>query len=156
MAMGVTTMSSKRKGNSKPSPAAKDTRLVNTADNTQVASEKVEVGYRRPPRATQFQPGTSGNPGGKKKGTANLDTLIARELEEKVEVRENGVVKTLTKREVGVKAMVNKAVQADIRAWPIIFERNFLEAEDNDIGPAEKAALFAYLKRTLPDGEQGT
>jgi len=149
-------MSSKGKSAGGPLPAAKGAAPTKPSYDPGNNSGKEEVGYRRPPRATRFQPGMSGNPGGKKKGTANLDTLIARELEEKVEVRENGVVKTLTKREVGVKAMVNKAVQADIRAWPIIFERNFLEAEDNDIGPAEKAALFAYLKRTLPDGEQGT
>ncbi len=149
-------MPSKRKSAGGLSAAAKVVGPTKQPDDPAITSGKEEVGYRRPPRATQFQPGVSGNPGGKKKSTAKLDTLIARELEEKVEVRENGVVKTLTKREVGVKAMVNKAVQADFRAWPIIFERNFAEAEDDDMGPAEKAALFAYLKRTLPEAEQGT
>ena len=148
-------MPNKRTGTGKPSQAAKVVARTKPPNESHMTSAKEEVGYCRPPRATQFQPGVSGNPGGKKKSTANLDTLIAHELEEKVEVREHGVVKTLTKREIGVKAMVNKAVQADIRAWPIIFERNFVEAEDNDMGPAEKAALFAYLKRTLPDSEQG-
>ena len=126
---------------------------MNPKDGSASVSVPSEVGYGRPPMGHRFQPGVSGNPGGKKKGTPNLDTLIARELDEKVEVRDNGVVKKLTKREVGVKAMVNKAVQADIKAWGIIFEREIAEVEEDALGEQEKQALYAYLKRSFGDGD---
>ena len=126
---------------------------MNPKDGSASVSVPSEVGYGRPPMCHRFQPGVSGNPGGKKRGTPNLDTLIACELDEKVEVRDNGVVKKLTKREVGVKAMVNKAVQADIKAWGIIFEREIAEVEDDALGEQEKQALYAYLKRSFGDGD---
>jgi hypothetical protein len=34
------------------------------------------VGFARPPKGGQFQPGTSGNPGGKKRGTKNAKTVV--------------------------------------------------------------------------------
>lgn len=115
-----------------------------------------EVGYGRPPVRHRFKPGVSGNPGGKKKGTPNLDTLIARELDEKVEIRENGRLLRLTKREVGVKAMVNKAVQADIRAWPIIFERaELVEIAEEPLAAVDREALRSYLNRTAARNEEG-
>lgn len=126
---------------------------MNPKDSSASVSAPSEVGYGRPPKGHRFQPGVSGNPGGKKRGTPNLDTLIARELDEKVEVRDNGVVKKLSKRELGVKAMVNKAVQADIKAWGIIFEREIAEVEDDALGEQEKQALYAYLKRSFGNGD---
>ena len=38
------------------------------------------VGYGRPPEATRFKPGQSGNPKGRPKGSKNLRTLFAEEL----------------------------------------------------------------------------
>ena len=35
-----------------------------------------EIGYCRPPVATRFQPGVSGNPSGRRKGTRNLKTIL--------------------------------------------------------------------------------
>jgi Family of unknown function (DUF5681) len=40
--------------------------------------------YRRPPRATQFKPGQSGNPTGKNKGTRNIATELEEILSEQV------------------------------------------------------------------------
>lgn len=39
-----------------------------------------EVGRRRPSTATRFNPGHSGNPRGRPKGSKNLDTLFAEEI----------------------------------------------------------------------------
>ena len=38
------------------------------------------VGYCRPPEATRFKQGHSGNPKGRPKGSKNLRTLFAEEL----------------------------------------------------------------------------
>ena len=42
------------------------------------------IGYRRPPVATRFRPGQSGNPRGRPRGARNLSTVIAAALGERV------------------------------------------------------------------------
>lgn len=45
-----------------------------------------EVGYGKPPVATRFQKGQSGNPKGRKKGSKNLNTLVTDLLDERIAV----------------------------------------------------------------------
>lgn len=72
-----------------------------------------EVGYKRPPRHTQFQKGQSGNPRGRPKGSLNLATVLDRTLRERVVINENGRRKTVTKLEAAVMQLVNKAAVGD-------------------------------------------
>jgi hypothetical protein len=48
------------------------------------------VGYGRPPLNTRFQPGRSGNPKGRPKGSKNFNTLFSEELALPVALTENG------------------------------------------------------------------
>ena len=43
-----------------------------------------DVGYRRPPPASRFKPGQSGNPKGRQRGAKNFATELADELQEKI------------------------------------------------------------------------
>jgi hypothetical protein len=75
-----------------------------------------EVGYKKPPKDTRFQPGHSGNPKGRPAGSKSLRTLIDRELGTKVTAREGGRVVALTKRELLVKQLIKRAIEGDHRA----------------------------------------
>lgn len=75
-----------------------------------------EVGYGKPPKSGQFKPGQSGNPNGRPKGNKNASTLLLEALAEKVTIRENGTVRTITKAEAAVKQMVNGAAKGDSKA----------------------------------------
>lgn len=55
------------------------------------------VGYRRPPKATRFTAGNSGNPNGRPKGSKNLSTLFAEELARTITLTENGKRKKMPK-----------------------------------------------------------
>jgi hypothetical protein len=55
--------------------------------------------YRRPPEATRFKPGQSGNPKGRPKGSRNFSTAIEKELNARVVVNENGKRRTITRRD---------------------------------------------------------
>lgn len=79
-----------------------------------------EIGYRRPPKSTQFKPGQSGNRKGRPKGSQNLRTVLGKELNAKVTVTENGRRKTVPKREIIAKQLVNKAATGDIKATAIL------------------------------------
>ena len=83
---------------------------------TKKQSEPGAVGYGRPPRASQFKPGQSGNPKGRPKGSLNLTTFLARALRETVVVNEGGRRRSITKLEAAVKQLVNKSASGEERA----------------------------------------
>ena len=80
-------------------------------------SEAIEpVGYGKPPAKSRFQPGQSGNPKGRPKGSLNISTILMKILRERVVITENGSRKTITKLEAFIKQVVNKAASGDLRA----------------------------------------
>lgn len=74
-----------------------------------------EVGYGRPPKKHRFKPGQSGNPGGrpkKEKPGQDLRTILDRIGNEEVEI--GG--RTMTLREVELRALQHKAAKGDVQA----------------------------------------
>lgn len=82
-----------------------------------------EVGYRKPPQRTRYQKGQSGNPNGRPRGSRSSATLLREILSERVEVRENGRVRTVTKKELILRYAVNKAATGDSRAREFLLHR---------------------------------
>ena len=75
-----------------------------------------EVGYKKPPQHTQFQPGQSGNPAGRPPKSRNLKRLVDEVLDEKVELTENGTAQTVSKREALIRCIYIDAMKGDARA----------------------------------------
>ena len=82
-----------------------------------------EVGYRKPPQRTRFQKGQSGNLKGRPRGSRTSATLLREILSERVEVRENGRIRTVTKKELILRYAVNKAATGDSRAREFLINR---------------------------------
>ena len=74
------------------------------------------VGYKKPPKATQFKKGTSGNPKGRPKGKRNMATVILDTFKTKVVINENGRRRQVTKLEAGMMQLANKSASGDLRA----------------------------------------
>jgi Family of unknown function (DUF5681) len=81
------------------------------------------VGYRRPPKATQFTAGNSGNPNGRPKGSKNFSTLFAEELAQTVTLTENGKRKKMPKQQALAKQLVNKALSNDPKAAALVLDQ---------------------------------
>ena len=81
-----------------------------------MADKDYDVGYGRPPKHTQFKKGQSGNPKGRKKGARGLKTDLRSELNERIEITENGKTVKLTKQQLMVKQLAAKAIKGDVRA----------------------------------------
>ena len=75
-----------------------------------------QVGFCRPPQATRFKKGVSGNPKGRPKHSLNVATAFTKALREKVVINEGGQRKTVTKLEAALKQLVNKAASGDHRS----------------------------------------
>lgn len=84
-------------------------------------TDDYEVGYGRPPKHSQFAKGQSGNKSGRAKGSKNLKTVVEKEANAKVHIREGGKSKTVTKVDALFKAMLNKGIQGDTKAGQIAF-----------------------------------
>src|SRR4026209_2990105 len=80
------------------------------------------VGYRRPPLHTRFQPGKSGNPSGRPKGSPNLKTLFEQILKEQISLREGEVTKKITKAEAILRGLVVGAMKGDSRSQMTLFK----------------------------------
>jgi hypothetical protein len=91
-----------------------------------------EVGYKRPPRRTQFKRGQSGNPKGRSKGSKNFATALDKELRTAIAITENGKRKRISKGEAIVKQTVNKAVGGDPKAASLIFNETRLREGQTD------------------------
>ena len=74
-----------------------------TVPTTKDDDRGYEVGYGRPPVHTRFQPGVSGNPAGRAKGSKNSKTLFDSILNEQIPVP--GADKGLTVNAVHIKAL---------------------------------------------------
>jgi len=79
-------------------------------------TQNYSVGYRKPPRHTQFKKGQSGNPRGRDKGRENYRTEFLKELSERVTVTENGRLRKLSKQTLIIKRMVADAIKGDAKA----------------------------------------
>ena len=75
-----------------------------------------EVGYGKPPKHTQFKPGRSGNPNGRRKGVNNLQTDVLRVLREPVKMRSGDKVRTISTQEATIRKLREKALGGDARS----------------------------------------
>jgi hypothetical protein len=90
-------------------------------DNTQ---DDYEVGYRKPPKNTQFQKGVSGNPKGRPKKSLDFDHELIRESKSFITINENGRRKRISKHEVVVKQLMKQAMTGSTQAQRIYFDRH--------------------------------
>lgn len=100
-----------------------------------------KVGYRRPPKKSQFQKGRSGNPSGKARKPASLADDVSRVLKERVTVTKDGRTKRMRKGEVLAEQLVNKGLTQSLGAAKLTadLERQAREARRNE--PEQKLSI---------------
>ena len=84
------------------------------------------VGYGKPPKATRFQKGRSGNPSGRPKRTRTQLDLLRRELAQRVTLTEGGRKRRLTKGELVAKQLVTRAMKGEVAALRMMLRVNEL------------------------------
>ena len=113
------------------------------------------VGYKNPPTATRFQPGRSGNPQGRPPGVLTLAGALQAALAERVTVKEHGRSRTLSKLDVMVKQIVNKAAGGDLIAFKQVTQMLALQPLDHpeepnqDQVPTQDQQLLAGLMERI-------
>ncbi len=119
-----------------------------------------KVGYKSPPRHSQFKKGQSGNPKGRPKSARGLKTDLKAELIGKMNIRVNGEDVSGTKQQLMLRTLTVRAASGDITATRILINlvMQVLGPEDHDAGPKKLSALDQeildqLLKRQIPQAE---
>ena len=114
------------------------------------------VGYKNPPKHTQFKPGESGNPKGRPKGTKNLATDLSEELSEKIIVTEGGQQYQVSKQRAMIKSLLAKALQGETRASSVLLNlivgleiAKSNDPEEEVLSEEDKNILEAYVRKLL-------
>ncbi|HXH53157.1 MAG TPA: DUF5681 domain-containing protein [Sphingomicrobium sp.] len=106
-----------------------------------------QVGYGKPPLASRFRPGRSGNPAGRPKGAKNYNTVMDDVLSEKIAVTFRGKTRKITAWEGAFRRQVQKALDGDSKAF-LALERQILKAEArkaSDPAPGEPEVAEASI-----------
>jgi hypothetical protein len=111
-----------------------------------------EIGRDKPPRSTQFKPGQSGNPGGRKKGSRNLKTIVKAILESEIVLTENGRPRKVPVLEALILRQVQEGLRGQLRAIESLIDRYERhagqEVEQAEELPEEDLALLERAIRS--------
>jgi hypothetical protein len=117
-----------------------------------------EVGYGKPPEHSRFRPGESGNRRGRPKGALNWLTYAERALAEQVAVKDGGRTRKISKLEVAMTQLANKAAKGDLGAIRTVFEmvRRWPQAETPTSTAPSAEASRPHPKPPIPDLDKMT
>lgn len=111
------------------------------------------VGYRRPPKATQFKAGESGNPKGRRKGSRPVGAVLQDIIQQKVSVTEGDKTRRIPALEVIIRRLANDAMRSDPRAIKLLLslvdrygDSPATKVELRDMLAEDEAILTEYLK----------
>ena len=117
-------------------------------------SADYEVGYKRPPPATQFKKGQSGNPRGRQKLSRNLKSDLAEELASCVNITVQGKTKRVSKQQALIMGLVTRAIKGDARAAALVtdmtrkmFPDKGSDDREFEPPPHDQEILDAYVQR---------
>lgn len=113
------------------------------------------VGRGKPPVATRFAKGKSGNPGGRPKGANSLKTDFAAELRRTLMITDAGKQREMTVQQLALRALTRDAVQGKPAAQAKFFDLiarvfGFEDVDDATaagLSPEDDAILADYLAR---------
>jgi Family of unknown function (DUF5681) len=119
-----------------------------------------KVGYKRPPKATQFKPGKTGNARGRPKGSRKLDADLVEMLSQVMTVREGGKTRRISRQEAILRRLLSQALQGDEKAIKLILSmRTKVDATrqaadqqpEEDTSDADQVLFDDYVRRQLED-----
>ena len=116
------------------------------------------VGYGKPPRATRWKPGQSGNPKGRKKGSKNESTILKELLNEKLSLRQpNGRIKKIPALEGIHRKQLELALKGEVKSAVFVLSRYAAlvsgELQIEELGEDDRAVLDAFARRLQGTGD---
>lgn len=115
-----------------------------------MSDDEYEIGYCKPPVATRYKPGQSGNLLGRPPQAKSIRALLGQVLDEKVSVKVKGRMKRVSKCEVVLRVLVNGAMKGERRPVEIVLK--YLNENDHPepfvYEPIDNAILAELIATT--------
>ena len=108
--------------------------------------KRTDVGYGRPPVEHQFKPGQSGNKKGRPKGRKGIRQMFRDLANRKVAITENGRRRNITKAEVALTQIINKAAAGSERALTLFIDLMQQAESSTSSTPFDRAEDDAVMK----------
>ena len=113
-----------------------------------------EVGYGRPPKATRFRKGRSGNPKGRPSGGENLLAVFKRMVTKRIKIKEGDKSRTITLADAIILQNYKAALQRDQMAMSNIIrlaEQSGELTDRTDAKQVGRPALFPMKSRNIEE-----
>jgi hypothetical protein len=121
-----------------------------------------EVGYKKPPKHSQFKPGRSGNPKGRSKEAKGLKKIVKEKLTQKILARTASGAKRVSLIEGVIQKLIELAMKGNPRALEKLLTLYTLAVPDvletldaptsQDLTATDQAILDAFISN-FRDGE---
>jgi Family of unknown function (DUF5681) len=115
-----------------------------------VRVEAEDVGYGKPPRASQFKPGRSGNPTGRPKGSKSEASILQELLQHKVALNERGKTRKIILLEAILRKVAEDCLRGNVKSVNFLLNRYYAAAAGDgaqgDISQDDKAVLETFLR----------
>ncbi len=102
----------------------KDSKDPSDSNDSKKDQKDYEIGRGKPPKATQFKKGQSGNSKGRPKGSKNLKTIWSHQLSETVPVVQQGKKRKIQKQEAIVTQVINQAASGNLKAIAMVLQHD--------------------------------
>jgi hypothetical protein len=110
-----------------------------------------DIGYGKPPRAYQFEPGKSGNPKGRPKGAKSADTVLHELLQQRISLNERGKTRRITILEGILRRIAEDCLKGNIKSVAFVLNRLQAmppgETDESALSEDEQTVLKTYLKQ---------
>jgi hypothetical protein len=107
------------------------------------------VGYGKPPVHSRFKPGNRANPAGRPRGAKGLKAVLAKILDRRIVVTEDGKRRKVTMRELGFARLVDKFSDGDLYATKLLMEFELALDRRAPDEPAAKSPLDEHDKEVI-------
>lgn len=109
------------------------------------------IGFRKPPKHTQFKPGQSGNPKGRQKGAKGMKILARQMLTTRVPVRSASGTKMMTRMDALLHKMVELSMKGNPRLILTLIDlyQQSVPEQRNSEAPQQTPSLTGTDEATL-------
>ena len=116
-------------------------------------SRYYEIGYGKPPVASRFQPGQSGNPRGRPSSSPLMRSLVQQVMNGTLPIEQNGRIRRIPRKEALLLTLFSRAMKGDSKAGASLLNLALAAEAPKPGTPLSKEDIQEAYLNSLSDDE---